>query len=788
MRYLVSARVVVSSELVGRFSIPLLILTILFSFGLGAFASPATAQPSGNVLTLRHPANPDLLQSVANFKAEARNRSSPATNFQTGNLDSASLRDSGYEETVLESLRRHIRVCIFIFLMLALLIAGLLRQSAKKAKAERYLLDRLAFERLVYDLSNALTNLPEHQLDLTIAKSLERIAVHLKVDQIVVREIAQGDHALEETHSWRAEGTALGPAVAAARQFPWLSQRLARGQSTFLSDVGALPKDAFAEREYLQKLGAVSTAVVPLQEGGEILGCLSFFTIKAAIFWTEDSMDRAKMVANIFSNALVRKRAQSAKLRYAAMVESSDDAIVSEDVNGIVLSWNMAAQHIFGYSDTEMVGKSMCGLIPLEHGAEEENLRARLQAGKSLKHFETVRQRKSGELIDVSFTISPMKDYSGKVTGFSTIARDITERKKAELALQESEARFRVAANLAPVLIWMSGTDKLCTFFNQSWLNFTGRSIEELLGEGWAADVHREDLIRCMNTYVAAFNARQSFEMEYRLRRHDGEYRWVVDQGAPRYESDGSFRGYIGACVDITDRKLTEDAQKDFSGRLIVAQEAERNRIARELHDEFSQRMALLGIGLGRIWAKFPESENEQRPLVGKLMEQANQISSDLRRLSHELHSTKLEYVGLVPAIGELCGMMSEKYGIQVGYTVSGDLPEIPKDVALCLFRIAQEALNNVAKHSKAQEASIELWAVNNKIRLRILDAGAGFDPDVLSIAKGIGLIGMRERLRLAGGILSVRSAPMCGTEIIAEVQVPTSAKVKRATVEAVGG
>jgi PAS domain S-box-containing protein len=172
----------------------------------------------------------------------------------------------------------------------------------------------------------------------------------------------------------------------------------------------------------------------------------------------------------------------------------------------------------------------------------------------------------------------------GIVVGF----RDDTQRREAERVVRESEARFRLVANAAPVMIWMSGVDKLCTYFNQPWLKFTGRSLEAELGNGWSEGVHPEDLTRCSETYIHAFDRREPFAMEYRLRRHDGEYRWILDQGVPRFNEGGSFAGYIGSCSDITERKLAEEALAGLSRKLLEAQEQERTRIARELHDDIS--------------------------------------------------------------------------------------------------------------------------------------------------------------------------------------------------------
>src|SRR6266446_4372642 len=150
-------------------------------------------------------------------------------------------------------------------------------------------------------------------------------------------------------------------------------------------------------------------------------------------------------------------------------------------------------------------------------------------------------------------------DECGKPAFARGVSRDITKRKIAEEELRESEARFRTVADAAPVLIWMSGPDKRCTFFNKGWLDFTGRTMEQELGKGWIEGVHADDLDRCLEVYGNSFNARQPFTMEYRLRRNDGEYRWVLDNGTPRFASDGAFLGYIDSCIGITERKLAEE-------------------------------------------------------------------------------------------------------------------------------------------------------------------------------------------------------------------------------------
>ncbi len=350
------------------------------------------------------------------------------------------------------------------------------------------------------------------------------------------------------------------------------------------------------------------------------------------------------------------------------------------------------------------------------------------------------------------------------------------ELTRSGAALLETEERFRRMADSAPVLMWMAGTDKQCTFVNQTWLDFTGRPTELELGSGWVDGVHPQDVENCVKTFADAFAARKDFRMEYRLRHRDGDYRWLVDIGVPRIGSGGTFMGYIGSCVDITERKSSEKSLEELSGRLIAGQEAERTRIARDLHDDFSQRLALLSIGLGRLWKKRPESEEEQRLLTRALWEQTKEISSDVHRLSHQLHSSKLEHVGLAPTLRGLCGELAEKYVIRLEFSEQGAATEMPKDVSLCLFRIAQEALSNVVKYSEATRAEVELRHAADETQLRITDTGVGFDPALRMADAGIGLVSMRERLRLVGGTFSVRSAPGAGTEILATVPLAVAA------------
>ena len=355
---------------------------------------------------------------------------------------------------------------------------------------------------------------------------------------------------------------------------------------------------------------------------------------------------------------------------------------------------------------------------------------------------------------------------------FMVLAAVAEEHEQAAHIVRESEERFRLVANTAPVMIWMAGRDRLCTYVNQPWLEFTGRPLEAQLGNGWAEGIHAEDLQRCMETYSQAFEQRESFAMEYRVRRHDGEYRWMVDIGVPRFNPDGSFAGYIGSCLDITDRKLAEDALANVGRKLIEAHEEERTWIARELHDDIAQRIAVLAVELERCGDQAPRSLVDLHKNLTLVYQRVSDLGKDVQALSHRLHSSKLEYLGLVSAAKSFCHDLSEQRDVRIEFKYSEIPASLPKEISLCLFRVLQEALQNAVKHSTEHNFVVEMRGSNEGITLKVTDSGIGFDWQQVMSRRGLGLISMRERLRLVNGELSIQSAPGRGTVVLARVPV----------------
>jgi signal transduction histidine kinase len=252
-------------------------------------------------------------------------------------------------------------------------------------------------------------------------------------------------------------------------------------------------------------------------------------------------------------------------------------------------------------------------------------------------------------------------------------------------------------------------------------------------------------------------------------------YRWVSDIGVPRFNPDGCFAGYIGSCVDITDQKRTEEALADMGRRLIEAHEEERTWIARELHDDINQRLALLTIELERWSQQLPKSAVDSQDHIHHARERLADIAKDIQALSHRLHSSKLEYLGLAVAANSFCKELSEQQDLHVEFTHANIPRTIPKEIALCLFRVLQEALQNAVKHSGVRDVKVDLRGTRDEIQLTVSDLGTGFEPQEAMNRQGLGLVSMRERLGLVNGHLSIHSAPGGGTTI--QARVPFSSR-----------
>lgn len=430
-----------------------------------------------------------------------------------------------------------------------------------------------------------------------------------------------------------------------------------------------------------------------------------------------------------------------------------------------ILFVNEAMCRITGYSAAELIGQTPRILQgPATDRAALKRIRENLLAGLTA-HAQVTNYRKDRTAYEAEIFITALVNDDGQRTNFVSIHRDVTEETRAQRALHESEQRFRLMADHAPVLVWISGTEKQCTWVNRPWLEFTGRTMEQELGQGRTASVHPEDLARCVETYEKAFDARREFRMEYRLRRHDGEWRWVLDSGSPLYRDRNEFAGYIGSCIDIHERKVAEQeleqSKKDLramSAELMIAEERERQRLAQYLHD---------AVGQALFFAR--------RKLDEALPEEAGAILEDLSKMTatvtYELSPPVLRHLGLKPAVRWLAHEMKDRYGLSVKVDAASnrDFP-VSTDAALTLFRSVRELLVNIAKHAGTTSAEIRLRRLNDRVEIEVKDHGKGFESSkaaLLPRAGHFGLLSIRERLEYLGGTFAIQSAIGKGTTVL---------------------
>jgi PAS domain S-box-containing protein len=336
-----------------------------------------------------------------------------------------------------------------------------------------------------------------------------------------------------------------------------------------------------------------------------------------------------------------------------------------------------------------------------------------------------------------------------------------------------SEARLRALLESTRAIPWEANA--------KTWqFTYVGPQAVELLGypieswyekDFWTSHIHPDDLKFAVDFCQESSARVKDYEFDYRMITSSGSIVWLHDvvSVASVNGSPETLRGFM---IDITERKLAQERLRDLSGRLIHAQEEERRRIARELHDDVSQRLALLSMEMDQLSQGPRESPARLVERMQEIRTRIHELSSDLHRISYELHPAKLEHLGLVAAVRSFCKDLSRQHGVRIEF-IDRDIPRaIHQDIALCLFRIVQESLRNAVKHSGTAKAQVELSGSPDAIRLRVSDSGIGFDARG-SKRNGLGLVSMEERLRLVGGEIAIDSQPSQGTRIDVRVPLP---------------
>ncbi len=538
----------------------------------------------------------------------------------------------------------------------------------------------------------------------------------------------------------------------------------------------------------------------------------------------------------------------------AAIVDSSDDAIISKNLNGIITSWNKSAERIFGYAAKEAIGKPITLIIPRDRLDEEKHIIRQIKRGEPVDHFETVRVRKDGSLLTVSVTISPLKDADGRVVGASKVARDITFRKDEQKALADRMKRQRALYHLADQLhrakskedIYAAGLDAILgalhchrasiLLFDESgvirFVSWRGLSTEyrkatdghspwkltdenpevicvediekaklpeslrsTIRGEGIGALAFIPLLAggQLIGKFMSYFNEPHSYteeevELSLTIARQlaFAIARSRSDEALRR--SEERFRN-LSETLDAEVRARTLELEqrnqevldganrlRELSRRMMQVQDEERRHLARELHDSAGQVLAVLGMKMGQL---AEQVRPELQTSAHEILELVQQLTQELRTMSYLLHPPLLDEIGLAAALNWYVQGVMERSQIDISLSISDDLGRLPQELELILFRLVQESLTNVHRHSGSKAASIRVTREDDRVRLEVQDQGKGISRERLieiqTQASGVGIQGMRERIRQFHGEMNIDSDEN-GTRITAVLPAKTKA------------
>jgi len=497
----------------------------------------------------------------------------------------------------------------------------------------------------------------------------------------------------------------------------------------------------------------------------------------------------------------------------AAIIDSSDDAIVSKTLDGVITSWNRSAERLFGYSATEAVGQSIYLIIPDDRRAEEADVLARLGNGEKIDPFETVRRTKDGHRIAVSLTVSPIRDSRGTIIGASAVPRDIRDRH------QNDELRARLAAivDSSDDAIVSKRLDGTITSWNRSAERLFGYSAAEAVGQSIFRIIPEDRRAEEVEVLSRLRRGEKIDHFETVRQAKDGRRVTVSLTVSPIRDAKGTIVGASKVARDITERVRAQDALRraheeleervsertadlsrlnealrveiehrrraeeertELFTRLVLAQEDERRRIARDLHDQLGQQMTALRLTLETLKALAVERP-ELHTQVATLEDLARQLDQDISFRVWELRPAVLEGLGLAAALTEYAGNWSKRFGIHAELHMTRPADErLTSETETTIYRFAQEALNNVVKHARANRVDIVLEQGPAHVSLIVEDNGIGFDPSTSALGQGFGLTGMRERAALVDADFQIESAPGRGTMILLRVPV-TAATVK---------
>jgi len=455
---------------------------------------------------------------------------------------------------------------------------------------------------------------------------------------------------------------------------------------------------------------------------------------------------------------VVRQAKPAGELFYD-VYKSSPIGMVVEDMEGRLLFVNPAFCSMLGFSEEEMLSRHCVDFSPSEDAEKDWALFQQLQAG-SIDHYHLDKRyfRRDGSLMWGRLSISLL--HHGSSSLVVAMVEDITDKMVVQETLELATKEVLGVSRCTRDFRYMWASERYATWLQRPLSEIVGCTIAEVLGN---------DAFEILSPKFERVLAGEKMRYEEEVTFRGIGRRWIAATYTPSFDAGGAVNGWVTVVADITERKQAEALVSNFNQKLMQAQEQERTAIARELHDDVNQRLVLALLGLDKL----TNSKNVSPPVQSEITvvkEQLRELVADIQALTRRLHSARVEQLGLELTSASLCTELSVNHKVRIDFQSEAVPENLPADISLCLFRVMQEALQNSIKHSGSPHLEVSLKGGSDEIQLMVKDSGKGFDPQLALRAEGIGLISMKERLKLVHGQLSIQTEPGRGTVIVASV------------------
>jgi PAS domain S-box-containing protein len=644
-----------------------------------------------------------------------------------------------------------------------------------RRRAEKVLQRVDSLQQVISRACERIVDLPPSELNVGLQRELGEIREKLRVDQVSwFKEKENAKEYVRQLIAGDSQDIAMQDDLSVC-EIPWLEEVIARGQAVAIRKLNELPPQMQERKAIAERNGVKSFAIIPWCVGGAA-SALVLTSFSREVHWDKEVLTQLSVLTAVFASAQSRAAAQtdsqSNELRFRQLFNYCPVAIGLLDADGRMWMSNEAMDKFLGCSETEVGVKSLLESISAaDIGQTWLDFREVIQGREKVVRQHRTFTRQDGTSRSGKVTLSTVAS-NGSSRGFLLcMIEDDTERVQAQRQIERGRKMLSLALDASQTTAWEYDLAKdTVTWLNQPRMNNGESSMpaSESLSSVLAR-THIEDRETLVTIATKVLQSGGEFSAEFRMMTDDGATRWMLSKGELAGKIGSANAKIVGVAVDITEIKSAQLEMQRLAKQLMVAQEEERKRLGRELHDDIGQRVALLGMELEMVRQALANEPALNARLM-QLQHSAGELGTDLHRLAHGLHSSKLKHLGLVSALEELCEQMRLKKQL-VELEASAQelaLASLGEEETLALYRVAQEALNNIAKHSGASRATVALRRTESSVVLVITDNGQGFDTK--ASAGGIGLVGMRERLLAVNGTFTISSTLNVGTELRASV------------------